>query len=388
MLTEFKYHSLGKDEIRLLRLATKTTKATSSNGHIDDNECGEDTPDQPLHCHLQNFGSQDRPKYVALSYAWGTQSSQNKIVMNDQVCSISLTVEQALRLLQSEHMEIYVWVDQICINQRDDVEKSHQVGQMKLIYCEAAEVVVWLGPDAADCTFLFRHLQESLAAYTAKDFETLFSLYSDEQRRSVISMAWRQFCERNYWTRLWVIQEYAVASKIRVGVGATIVSNLVTTHPLVLIRHIKTNNIDIPDRFQHQKITDAITNMYRIPATSFMSSVVVRRQRYHYDRGEDFLFRVMVTALVLESDYNHPLSTDPRDRVFALIHLADDAGDFKTFPDYGKSCEEIYTETAQIMLEQGHFDLLSYCQFPKRLPNLPSWAPDWSMEVRTRPPNN
>jgi Heterokaryon incompatibility protein (HET) len=385
MLTEFNYRPLGKDEIRLVRLSTKSTKAASSYGHVGRDAGNEDTADQLLHCQLQHFGRSDRPKYIALSYAWGTQSSEKKIYMDDQTCSISLTVEQALRLLQSESPEVFVWVDQICINQADDVEKNHQVGQMKLIYCEAVEVVAWLGPDAAECSVLFPYLQQSLTAYTAKDYETLFSLYGDEQRRSTISRAWRRFCERNYWTRLWIIQEYAVASKIRVAGGAAIVSNVVTTHPLVLIQHLETNTIEIPEGFQRQQMRDDITNTYHIPAISFMSSVVTRRQRYYYnrDKGEDVLFRVVVTALALEVDYNQPLSTDPRDRIFALVHLADDAADFKTFPDYRKSCEVIYAEMAQIMLEQGYFDLLSYCQFPKRLPNLPSWAPDWSMELRT-----
>jgi hypothetical protein len=38
-----------------------------------------------------------------------------------------------------------LWVDAVCINQLDPVEKGHQVAQMGRIYENAERVVVWLG---------------------------------------------------------------------------------------------------------------------------------------------------------------------------------------------------------------------------------------------------
>ena len=39
----------------------------------------------------------------------------------------------------------YYWIDAICINQEDDLEKSSQVALMGEIYKEAANAIVWLG---------------------------------------------------------------------------------------------------------------------------------------------------------------------------------------------------------------------------------------------------
>jgi hypothetical protein len=41
-------------------------------------------------------------------------------------------------------------VDPVCINQRDDTEKTQQVMQMDLIYTRAVKVRVWLGPPSED----------------------------------------------------------------------------------------------------------------------------------------------------------------------------------------------------------------------------------------------
>lgn len=62
---------------------------------------------------------------------------------------ISLTpTEQTFR---HESEPITLWADAICINQRDDVEKSLQVAQMGRVYSAAESVIVWLGEEEDDC---------------------------------------------------------------------------------------------------------------------------------------------------------------------------------------------------------------------------------------------
>lgn len=43
-----------------------------------------------------------------------------------------------------------LWVDSLCIKQKDLVERGLRVRRMGLIYSRAAEVVVWLGEEADD----------------------------------------------------------------------------------------------------------------------------------------------------------------------------------------------------------------------------------------------
>jgi hypothetical protein len=39
----------------------------------------------------------------------------------------------------------YLWIDAICINQKDNEEKSQQIKSMQELYSTASLVIIWLG---------------------------------------------------------------------------------------------------------------------------------------------------------------------------------------------------------------------------------------------------
>jgi hypothetical protein len=122
-----------------------------------------------------------------------------------------------------------------------------------------------------------------------------------------------------------------------------------------------------------EDMREAIVQTYATPARSFMEGISTRRDRYaRDDEGENSLFHVLVSTLVLENDYNFPLATNPRDRVYAVLNLAIDAAEFPEFPDYHLNCEQVYFKLALGILRQGNIDLLSYSQFPRTTSNLPT----------------
>ena len=49
-----------------------------------------------------------------------------------------------------EDQSLYVWVDAICINQKDVDEKNRQVSIMQEIYQRAKDVHIWLGDGNED----------------------------------------------------------------------------------------------------------------------------------------------------------------------------------------------------------------------------------------------
>ncbi len=57
------------------------------------------------------------------------------------------SAEAALRGTHRADSHLPVWIDAICINQNDVLEKNHQVAMMGEVYSGAAEVLVWLGED-------------------------------------------------------------------------------------------------------------------------------------------------------------------------------------------------------------------------------------------------
>jgi hypothetical protein len=49
--------------------------------------------------------------------------------------------------LRSPDTDRALWMDALCINQEDVIERNQQVYLMGSIYSQAREVLVWLGPE-------------------------------------------------------------------------------------------------------------------------------------------------------------------------------------------------------------------------------------------------
>ncbi|KUJ09719.1 HET-domain-containing protein, partial [Mollisia scopiformis] len=87
----------------------------------------------------------DRPKYEALSYAWGRADVVKGVELNGRRVEIRVNLWLALVHLRRTKEERLLWIDAICINQADLEERSEQVQIMAYIYSRAKRVLVWLG---------------------------------------------------------------------------------------------------------------------------------------------------------------------------------------------------------------------------------------------------
>ena len=74
-----------------------------------------------------------------------TTSTPDGLMLNGQPFRIGHNLHLALLHLRSPTHPITVWVDSICINQADRKERNHQVSLMAFIYTRATKVVAWLG---------------------------------------------------------------------------------------------------------------------------------------------------------------------------------------------------------------------------------------------------
>jgi hypothetical protein len=81
------------------------------------------------------------PAYQALSYAWGRPSEREKghILLDGIKHPVTRTLEAALRRLRHEdgQKKLLIWVDALCINQKDLSEKAREVERMRPIYQRA-----------------------------------------------------------------------------------------------------------------------------------------------------------------------------------------------------------------------------------------------------------
>jgi hypothetical protein len=85
--------------------------------------------------------------YKALSYAWQSDQTEShtEIVCNGVDVEVSVNLFHALRQLRNVQVPVVIWVDFLCINQQDVVERSLQVAMMREIYEKSREVIIWLG---------------------------------------------------------------------------------------------------------------------------------------------------------------------------------------------------------------------------------------------------
>ncbi|RSL57986.1 hypothetical protein CEP53_006278 [Fusarium sp. AF-6] len=102
---------------------------------------------------LETVCLDDSPTFVALSYVWGDPNIKELISLDNQPFPVTKNLAAALKQIRnrwtledSPHRVESLWVDAICINQRDPDERTQQVQLMGRIYKSAAVVLAWLGP--------------------------------------------------------------------------------------------------------------------------------------------------------------------------------------------------------------------------------------------------
>lgn len=90
-------------------------------------------------------------RYEALSYVWGDPNPKTpfSIYLNGLRFKVTDNLYSALRRLRRPERNRILWIDAICINQNDPLERAKQVQFMAKIYGQANNVLVWLG-DAED----------------------------------------------------------------------------------------------------------------------------------------------------------------------------------------------------------------------------------------------
>ncbi|RYP89819.1 hypothetical protein DL770_004030 [Monosporascus sp. CRB-9-2] len=84
----------------------------------------------------------DDVPYEALSYTWGGTEKSAKIFLDGCMAQVTHNLDTALRYLRLEDQDRIIWIDAICIDQDNERERGHQVGQMKRIYQNAEKVLI------------------------------------------------------------------------------------------------------------------------------------------------------------------------------------------------------------------------------------------------------
>ncbi|PNP50522.1 hypothetical protein THARTR1_08738 [Trichoderma harzianum] len=260
------------------------------------------------------FGS--RPKFEALSYTWGTEKANDAIILNGFPFEVGKNLLDALLFLRrqatSKNACQLFWIDAICINQSDVKEKSRQLMIMIQIYFRAGTVVVWLGSKYAQ--FQKDMMSELKPNKREKPGGVLRKGGNSIQQEMV-----RQLRTDPYWDRLWILQEIGRATKLRVCLGN--------------------------ESYSWEDFMSLIA-MYNSDRTTgpLKLDKLLRQEKY---AGSCTLKRLI-------EDHREAKCSEPRDKVYGLVKLALDAGEFPI--DYSKSLNEVWKDTMEFMKRWNLFE--------------------------------
>jgi hypothetical protein len=311
--------------------------------------------------------------YKALSYTWGDTTKDYLVKLDGIEVPIGANLESALRNLRARGVTP-LWVDAICINQSDDVEKSIQVRLMPKIYESAFQVIIWLGEARATSALAINFLQKHITLdFSSTNQPKIKNELARTRLNPEYAAAWKavgqDLLKRPWWMRMWVIQEVTLARRTAIFCGPF---------------DLAWDNLQIATRFA---LSYDLPIFYKTPeeiakGDHFLQAWnLMRKARYREALGDG-------TGLPLQELLTNNIScfaSDPRDMIFSLLGLATDVNDASELViDYQKPVQKVYTDLIKFQVRKYEsLDIICASKHPKEQASLPSWVPDWS-NIRER----
>lgn len=159
-------------------------------------------------------------RYRCLSYCWGSRnpSQDRRILINGRRFLVRSNLWAFLNVARRKYPNALFWIDAICIDQSNDVEKGREVKRMGDIYSNAAGVVVWLGNGTYNEELLLAHIRQEHLIKTHRPWQkapkTRTSALIRDGLSTKIPEILGRICENEYWTRAWIVQEIALGASV------------------------------------------------------------------------------------------------------------------------------------------------------------------------------
>ena len=346
-LAYFQYTSLqglATDTIRLLQLQP-------------------DADDQDIACTISPYRLSDALYYTAISYVCGLDDEDHWICLNNARLRVRPNLWRCLWRLRQHRQFGLIWIDAICISQQDPEERTHQVAFVGQIYSNASLVVAWLGENADGVVDVLesRGNHDTFKRFLRKGYVCTRTHNTEPicDQCSIRVSLWKALANvgrREYWTRLWIVQEIALAKHVVICIG-----NVVFAYNDYLVwiqfyprldyapgRCISYNFVTVdPDKRREriaectawQKLRDDIK-----PSVSTTALTLLAALSKEPDKKQCALGTLMMACAQLRC-------SDVRDKVFALLSMSIDFTELR--PDYRKTPAEIYQQMIFISPKSG-----------------------------------
>ncbi|TAQ86141.1 hypothetical protein B7494_g5546 [Chlorociboria aeruginascens] len=330
-------------------------------------------------------------KYAAISYCWGNLKADRQLqVEYRSYIPITAKVEEILINVASRYCDmstfeirpneaiqdsrkqpLMIWLDAICINQMDTSEKASQIPLMANIYQHAGSVDVWLDSglasmDVVNEAFHGRSLSEAArlnAGMSRKRDDWLYEPYSNEEITQLMWSPW--------FTRAWIVQEFCFGKNHRFHYG-----NITLTFLFLKMVH------DWGSDLAFSRVMDENGTRCEVPTAPMIDNMPALISLSDRLKGGEYHLLPLEVTLCR---FFTMKTSDPRDKIFAMLGLA--SGDCLNSikADYDRPAPDIFLD-AMIAISHDitNFSLLSFSGLasPRPLfanrPDIPSWVPDFS----------
>ncbi|KAH8911197.1 HET-domain-containing protein [Coniochaeta sp. PMI_546] len=291
---------------------------------------------------LEEFQLDSCPQFDAISYRWDQERELHDVLINGRIKRVSQNCKTAM----SDRLHVaygwgyrflHFWVDAVCIDQSNFQERNHQVSLMADIYKRAERTVVWLG-DALDNSNFSLDIRAGVEAGIFEMNTILeegrrdsahpmgLKLDQPERYREMYEVTRRleALLERSWFTRIWVIQEVALAKEIVVGC--------------------------VNARFSWDDLVKAVRALSRTQGNVSKSvfdapiKIVDARNQYRATGNID-LERILSLSRTFDC-------TELRDKVYGMLGLNDELAEAIGLPDYEKPLPEVWADLARAILSK------------------------------------
>jgi hypothetical protein len=306
--------------------------------------------------------------YEALSYTWGDPSSAIEVYVQDSsrglaTIKINANLASALKHLRLTLQTRTLWVDALCIGQMNLLERNSQVQRMYKVYSFARSVIVWLGgaADGSDQAIStiehFSHQVEITRQNTIGEAPEAQEphWWNPEIPIPYNKDTWDSLTAiflRPWFTRLWVVQEAHLG-----GSRTKVQCDYLGVEWTALIKMIV--------------ILSSKTALPRqVPGLSKVLSSVKPTVT---NVGDPTDFPRLLSAIC------HRQCLDPRDKIYGILGILSNTISSQIEPDYRSSVAEVYKYAMLTAISiNKRIQMLKSCDVQLRLPQGPSWVPNWA----------
>ncbi|EXJ76652.1 uncharacterized protein A1O5_01160 [Cladophialophora psammophila CBS 110553] len=199
--------------------------------------------DTPIELSLEYTSLSNADSFIALSYCWGPPDDGSEVILDGQV------------------------------------ERNHQVKLMRDIFSTAGSVYAWLGEADPDTDYAITYMNFALSIPRQRRSKSIPRKVGLRGRKALGSLI-----KRDYWTRVWIIQEIVLAQKVFLMISDRVIDwedlqDVTTRLVTPLIRHTRKNTVsrvNFRNIWELKKKNKAVWNLYELLGRFHQADCMIR----------------------------------------------------------------------------------------------------------------